>query len=221
MPRKQGTRRAADLARAVGGDIRLARAIAGLNHATAAARAGLSRTTFAAVEDGRASARLDTLAAACAAVGLSLSLKAFPAAPLSLRDSGQLAIVGAIRARASPAWRSAMEYVVDDRLGRAADLVMFGPDEILHFEVERRVLDWQAQYRAARVKHSSLTDRHRRPVRLVMAIEDTRANRARLEPHLPLLRSELAGGSRDVWGALESGRALGRDALVWIRRRRT
>lgn len=107
---------------------------------------------------------------------------------------------------------------MDPRYGRAADLVLFGPDEILHFEIERAIADWQAQYRAARVKQAALAEQHQRPVRLVIAVEDTYRNRRMLAPHLPLIRRELSGGTRDVWKAISTGNPLGQDALLWIRR---
>lgn len=163
--------------------------------------------------------RLDTLVAACGAVELSLSVKAYPGRTIGLRDSGQLALVQLILSRAHSTWRSAMELVTDVRHGRAADLVLFGPDEILHVEVERRIIDWQAQSRAARVKQAALAEQHQRPVRLVLAIEDVQRNRAILGPQLVLIRSEFPAGSRDVWAAVQSGGTLGRDAILWLRRR--
>lgn len=196
----------------------VARAALGLTRERAASLAGISASTLAAVEDGKASVQLDTLASACDAVGLRLWVRAYPGQPPSLRDSGQMELASLVCAAANGRWRVAMEHVVDARYGRAADLVLFGPDEILQVEIERRILDWQAQYRAARLKHALLLEIHRRPVRLVVAVEDTRRNRFTLGSYLPGIRLELPAASRDVWRAIRTGRSLARDGLIWLRR---
>lgn len=218
MRKSHAARRASELSRYLGNELAVGRSITGISRKQAARLGGISHSTLGAIETGAVSPRLDTMVAACEAVGLSLSIKVYPGRSISLRDSGQLAIVEAITRRSHPTWRSATELVVDTRYGRAADLVLFGPDEILHLEIERAMADWQAQLRAARVKQSVLADRHQRPVRLVMAVEDTYRNRRMLASHLPLIRSELPGGTRDAWKAISTGMPLGQDALLWIRR---
>ena len=113
-----------------------------------------------------------------------------------------------------------MEVVIDPKSGRAADLVLFGPEEIQHVEFERHLSDWQAQLRAGRIKQELLMEMHHRPVRFVMAIEDTRRNRAVVEPHIATIRAELPAGTRETWGSIRTGRPLGRDGLLWLRRPR-
>ena len=57
--------------------------------------------------------------------------------------------------------------------GEAIDVGLFGAREILAIEIDRLILDWQKQHRRNTLKRDYLAARHRRPVRLVMAIEDT------------------------------------------------
>jgi DNA-binding XRE family transcriptional regulator len=216
----RGRRRAAEIATEVGKDVLLARATLGITRENAAAIAGVSPMTFAAVEEGSDAVRVDTLTSVCDAVGLRLWAKAYPSTPPTLRDTGQLELVTVVTAQAHSAWRPAMELVLDAKSGRAADLVLFGPDEIQHHEYERNLLDWQGQLRAGRVKQELLASMHQRPVRLVMVVEDTYRNRRVLEPHIAVVRRELLAGPREVWRSIRTGEPLGRDGLLWVRRPR-
>jgi len=103
--------------------------------------------------------------------------------------------------------------------GRAIDMALFGPVEIIAMEIERLIADFQAQYRAASAKRDELAVAHQRPVRLVMALEDTRRNRAAMREHEALIRSVLPADSREVLRAIRTGDPLGRDGLLWIRPR--
>ena len=96
-----------------------------------------------------------------------------------------------------------------------------GPLEIVASELERLIVDFQDQFRRADRKREALAAMHRRPVRLIIAVEDTRRNRAALEPHIEFIRSVLPAGSREILSALGAGRPLGKDGLLWLRRRAT
>lgn len=109
-------------------EVRLARATLGMSRRQVARLAGISSSTLASVEAGKASVQVDTVASVCAAVGLRLWARAYPAKAPSLRDTGQLELVMAVTGQAHTAWRSAMEHVVDAKSGRAADLILFGPE---------------------------------------------------------------------------------------------
>ena len=217
---RRGRRRAIELGNELGKNVLVARATLGITREQAAIIAGVSPATFASVEAGTATVQLDTLASVCDAVGLRLWTKAYPAAPPSLRDTGQLELVTVVTGQAHPAWRPAMELVTDAKNGRAADLVLFGPEEIQHHEFERNLLDWQAQLRSGRVKQELLASMHQRPVRFVLAIEDKKRHRSVLEPHMAAVRRELPAGSREIWHSIRTGEPLGRDGLLWVRRPR-
>lgn len=162
---------------------------------------------------------VETLCAVTEAVGLDLVLRAYEGQAPSLRDTGQLELAQQLWEEAHASWQPSMELAVGEH-GQAIDLCFFGPSEILAVEIERLAIDWQAQPRRADVKRRSLASRHQRPVRLVMAVEDRRRNRAALAAHLGVVRVALPAGSREVLAALRRGRPLGRDGLLWIRRRR-
>jgi DNA-binding XRE family transcriptional regulator len=213
-------RRAAQQSARIGEEIRLARVTLAWTHQDVAVRAGVAWDTEVRVENGDPSARFDTVCAVAEAVGLELVMRAYPGRQPSLRDTGQLEHAELLRSQANPSWQAQTEVTAGPN-GEAIDLVLFGPHEILDIEIERMATDFQAQYRRANRKRETIADQHRRPVRLVLAIEDTRRNRAALEPHQAFMASVLPAGSRRVLTALRTGHALARDGLLWVRRRPT
>lgn len=178
----------------------------------------MARSTWARVEGGSPGIALGTLAAVTDTVGLDLVVRTYPSGGPRLRDHGQMEIAGDLARAAVPAWRVDLEVPAGEH-GQAIDIVFWGAEEILAVEVERRMVDFQAQLRAASVKRDWLAGRHARPVRIVLAVEDTHRNRLMMAPHAPLIERSLPAGSRGVMGAIRSGSTLGSDGLLWIRRR--
>lgn len=178
-----------------------------------ARRASLASSTVARVLNGDGGAHLDTICAVGEAVGMKVGARAYPSVHPRLRDSGQLRMAHHLIGCAHTSFRAALELPVGDPFGRAADLVFFGTDEILHFELERRLADLQSQHRAAMVKREALHARHQRPVRLVLAIEDTRRNRGLVAAHLAVVQAALPETSRHVMHALRTGAPLGGDGF--------
>lgn len=205
------------MAETVGQEVLLARVNLGLSRRQASRLARVSPQTQRRVEEGDPSVAMDTACRVAAAMGLKLWAKAFPASAPSLRDTGQLRIAEHLRGQAHAAFSVTLELALGS--GRSADLVLFGPLEILHTEIERRLADWQGPYRSAANKRDEIAASHRRPVRLVMAIEDTERNRRVAREHAALIRSMLPAGSREVMRSLRTGEPLGRDGILWVRPR--
>ena len=199
-------------------EVRLGRAMLGMTRQQAAVRARVSWSTVARAERGSPGLALDTMCAVAAAVGLDLVVRLYPGQGPSLRDSGQLAVAEQLVAQLDGRWRPTLELSVGPH-GEAIDLVLFGTDEILAVEIERALVDFQAQYRRADSKRQILAATHRRPVRLIIAVEDTRRNRAAVAPHAGFIGSGLPAGSRRILRAFRSGGALSGDGLLWWRRR--
>jgi hypothetical protein len=211
--------RATKQMRRVATELRTAQARLRLADRTLVRRAGVSRSTLERVKRADPSVQVDTLVAVFSAAGLDLVLSAYEGSSTSLRDAGQMEIADGIRRLAGPAWRGVTE-VSAGPYGRSADLVFYGPNEIIHVEIERGAADFQAQERSAKRKREALAAADARPVRLVLAVEDTAANRTALAPHAALIRSQYPAGSREIMTALRTGRPLGRDGLLWVRRSR-
>jgi transcriptional regulator with XRE-family HTH domain len=216
--RRLGTRRARSQAGSAGGEILAARLSLGLTRTDAGRLAGVSPQTTRRVEDGDPSVQLDTLCAVGEAVGIDIVVRAYPGRPPSLRDSGQLVVVDWLRGVAHASWTPRIEMAAGDH-GEAVDIGLLGPTEILAIEVDRLLLDFQDRYRRNDQKRGWLADRHRRPVRLVMVVEDTDRNRRAVAPHAAIISSVLPAGSREVLRSLRTGEPLGRDGLLWVRRR--
>lgn len=196
----------------------LARANLGLSRDRASQLSGVSHDTQRRVEEGDPGVSLVTLCRVADALGLDISLRAFPGRTPSLRDTGQLTLAEHLVALAHPSLRCVLEHPVAG--GRSADLVLFGATEIFLIEIERMAADFQAQYRLAAAKREALQEKHQRPVRLILAVEDTRRNRHVMAPHLHIIRTAAPATSREVLAALRAGTPLGRDGLLWIRPRR-
>ena len=216
--RRLGTRRARSQSESAGDDIGVARAEGGLTRTQVSQRAGVSRDTVRRVEEGDPGVQIHTLCAVGEAVGVDVVVRTFRGRPVSLRDSGQLEVAQYLCSIAHPSFRPALEVPAGEH-GEACDIGLFGAGEIIDTEIDRLILDFQAQYRRNTQKRAWLAARHQRPVRLVMAIEDTPRNRAAVGPHLDLIRTVLPAGSREILKSLRSGGRLGRDGLLWVRRR--
>jgi hypothetical protein len=161
---------------------------------------------------------LDVIRRLAAATGHDLVVRMYPADGVRLRDSGQLQVAETIRAAASPAWRVQLEVPVGaapDR--RAADMVLDGPAGLVAIEVERALLDFQAQLRAAQLKRAAMAERLGRSIYLVIAVPDTRRNRAALLSHQSLVAGAMSVPSKQLWACLRSGTPLGGDGLLWVR----
>jgi hypothetical protein len=88
---------------------------------------------------------------------------------------------------------------------------------VLDIEVERSFADVQAQVRSNSLKRASIAERESRPVRLVIAVPDTRATRERLAPHAALMKRAFPVPSRQVWRAIRHGTPCGGDGILFVR----
>lgn len=179
--------------------------------------ADVSQQVVSEAERGHTDISLETRCRLTAACGHELGLRLYPVATVSLRDSGQLAIAQAIATAAHPRWAAELEHPVAPGDLRAADLLLGLPDELLHIEVERGLVDAQAQLRAAQIKRAALAENDARPIRLVMAVPQTNLSRQRLSPVSDLIARTLPVKSRDIWRAIRGGLPLGGDGILFVR----
>jgi transcriptional regulator with XRE-family HTH domain len=213
---REGERRAAYLAQRFGSELRLARTAAGLSQKRLGELAGLRQPFVSLVESGRRRADWSTACALAAAAGHELSIRMFPVRSPTLRDSGQLAAVQVLISQAHVSWHARMEAPVAAGDRRAADLLLMGRTEVLHIEVERHLVDFQAQLRAAQSKRSTLSEALHMPVRLVLAVPHTRRIRARLATFDRAIAAALPMRSAAVWRSIRTGTPLGGDGLLYL-----
>lgn len=155
-----------------------------------------------------------------AATGHELGWKLYPVASVRLRDSGQLGLAQVIVAAAHPTWTPKFETPVAPGDLRAADLLLDGVGGTIHVEIERVLLDVQAQLRSGKIKREILAQRLGKPVQFLLAVADTRANRDRMAPFTDLLARALPVSSREAWNAIRSGAPMVGDGMLLVRPRK-
>ena len=102
---------------------------------------------------------------------------------------------------------------------RAADMVLETQRETILIEIERWLVDFQAQLRSAQLKRAALTDKCGHPVRHVIGVPDLPRARDACAAYAGLIQEVFPMTSRQAWAALRSGMPIGGDALLWIRSR--
>ena len=190
---------------------------AGLSQARLATLAGASQAEVSKDERGLQDVSLEARCRLAAACGHELGWRLYPVATVRLRDSGQMALAQAITAAAHPGWQAQLEVPIAAGDARAADLVLTSGRGVLHIEIERALVDFQAQLRSAQLKREALAAHDARPIRLVIAVPDTPATKARLAPFARLIEGTLPGSSRRIWQAIRTGEPLNSDGILFVR----
>jgi len=211
-PLREAARLASWILRDLGRELRVARMTAGATQWEIGRRMGRSASYVSRVENGVvAGVKVTDLTRHAAAVGLKPWFRLFPAARRPL-DAPQLAALHRFRERLSAAWAVAVEVPVPIAGDlRAADAVISIPGCRCLIEVITRLADWQAQVRAARLKHRDLG-----ADRLVLVIADTTTNRRHLRSIPEAALSDFPLRTRDAFVALRTGTDPGADAIVLV-----
>jgi transcriptional regulator with XRE-family HTH domain len=215
MPSREGRFDQATLAarRALvrfGEEVRRARLDAGLSQTRAGLSAGVSHTQVSRIEAGRsAQIGLVDLARVAAAVGLDLSIRAYPG-PEPLRDIGHLRLLDRFRSKLPEPldWRVEvpMPGPADQR---AWDAVIFGAGAPIAVEAETRLTDVQRLERRIALKR-----RDSRIQRVVLVLADTRWNRQALRAASSALALAFPVPASRILGALASGQDPGGSGVV-------
>jgi transcriptional regulator with XRE-family HTH domain len=196
----------------LGRELRIARVTGGRTQSAVARAIGTSQAHVSQLERGRLSAvTYRQLALLGAAVGMNVSVRAFPAGR-RLLDAPQLALLADLRARAHPSWRWATEVPIPlPGDFRAVDATAAIPGCVLACELWTRLADWQAQSRAALLKQRDLG-----ADRLVVVLRGSRANRSALGQAGAVAPESFPTGTRSCLEALAAGRDPGGNAIVLI-----
>jgi transcriptional regulator with XRE-family HTH domain len=193
----------------IAAELREARLATGVSQDHVARVAGLSQSKISRIERAqRTSARVDELAQHCAALGLRLSLKAYPEGE-AVRDAGQLRLLQRFREELDGrfGWRSEVP-VVGGGDSRAWDVVLDGPGTI-GIDAETRLRDVQAVQRRSELKW-----RDGGLDRLVLLIAATRHNRVVVREHRAALASTFPADTAEVMAALRRGLLPARNGIV-------
>jgi transcriptional regulator with XRE-family HTH domain len=201
----------------LGSEVVTTRRSLGWSQARVARRAGVAQASVARFEAGNTHLTLPVMVAIMAAVGLDVSLRAFPGGGVSLRDSGQLALADGLCAEANQAWKAHLEAPTGPGSMQAADILFQGARAGIHVELESNFVDLQAQLRNGTLKRDALQQRLGFPVAFVLGLRDSPTNRAAVAAHRSVVLAALPAGSREVFAAIRNGTPLARDGLVWLR----
>jgi transcriptional regulator with XRE-family HTH domain len=203
----------ADLGR-IGDEIRASRTSRGLSTRTVALAVGVSNAQVSRIERGQA-ARVPfwALARLASAVGLELSVRAYPGAG-PVRDLAHARLLDDLRARLHPSltWSTEVPLPTPGDQ-RAWDALIAGPAWRFGVEAETAPRDAQALVRRVHLKaRDSVVDG------VLLALRDTRTTREFLEAGGPSLRTSFTFDSRRVFAALRAGARPSGDAIVIVPR---
>ena len=182
-------------------DLRAARLAAGLSQAAVARAMRCSPQLLSVLERRALEPRPTQLARWAAAVGLEISIRAFPGgAPL--RDAGQLRLLRRFRAEVGEAWAWRTEVPVssDGRDRRAIDAVLSRLPIRIGAEAIVRLTDAQAQIRSALLKQEA-----NGLDRMVLVAANTRHNRLAVRAAAPTLAPAFPLSARDTLRCLRAG----------------
>ena len=198
--RDRGRRQAHAALLGLGNELRDVRLAAGVSQCHVARVAGLTQSRVSRTERGqRLAPRLDELAQHCAALGLRLSLKAYPDG-LPVRDAAQLRLLQRLRSQIGPGLRWRTEVPV----GGVGDLrawdVLLECDQDIGIDAETRLQDLQALQRRTELKW-----RDSGVARVVLVVASTRHNRAVIREHRSALSSTLPLDTAAIMRALRQG----------------
>ena len=195
----------------LGAELREARVAAGVSQAHVASVAGLTQSRVSRTETGqRLPPRLDELGRHCSALGLRLSLKAYPEG-LAVRDAAQLDLLKRLRGRlgAGLGWKT--EVLVGDYGDlRAWDAVIIGPTSV-GVDAETWLRDIQAIQRRTEAKW-----RDSAVEQAVLLVAATRHNRAVLREYRHALVSTFPLSSEAVMHELQAGRIPQANGIVLL-----
>ena len=210
----EATRFLAWLRADLGRELRLARHTTGATMQQVGSRIGWSKSKISRVERGRSvRVSLEDLVLIGAVVGLRPSVKLFPSVR-PLRDVGQVQLLATLNQRMHASWHHRQEVPMPAAGDlRAADQVSTIPGCRLMIEAIRRLSDYQAQSRSARLKQRDLGAE-----RLLLLLEDTRPNRRAIAAAKDEVARSFPLGSRAMLAALATGLDPGGDGVLFLRR---
>jgi transcriptional regulator with XRE-family HTH domain len=193
-------------------EFRIARLDRGLSQRAVAAAVGIDRSSISRIERGRAEdLSLVTAAELLAAVGLELSVRAYPAgAPL--RDAAHADLLRRFRARLhrSLDWATEVPLPIPGDL-RAWDAMVTGDRWRCGIEAETRPRDGQALERRIALKQ-----RDGEVDFVILLLLDSRHNRAFVREHADLLHARFPVAGARALELLGAGVAPGGNAVVLL-----
>ena len=223
----QARRRAREIRRAVGEEVRRLREDAGVSQSALARAAAMQPSQLWAIEVGEGQWSIDSLARLAAALGADLSVRLYPNTGPPIRDRHQARMIEALLRVLHPRWRPTLEVAVRSPARGMIDLVVHDPVAriVLAVEAQSELRRVEQQLRWSAEKAASL------PSSLVwrtIADTDTRIGRVLLLRSTRTTRALVADLESTFGAAYPAGHAAARralttadaawpgDAIVWV-----
>jgi len=207
---ERGKAKGRHLIRAIGAEIRLARARLGLSIAAVAREIGISPAELSRIERAQAEwVSVIVLAELCSVVGLELSARAFPGAP-PIRDARHGGLLGRLRAKLheSLGW-SAEVPLPNAGDQRAWDAMISGDGWRYGVEAELNPIDGQALFRRLTLKQrDGMVDG------VVLLLPDTRQSRQFRREFAELIAANFPVPARVALQRLKAGLDPGGNAVI-------
>jgi transcriptional regulator with XRE-family HTH domain len=207
----KGRRLAREAVVAIGSDLRAARIAAGLSQRAVAKAAQLSGAQVSRLERGKIlRPTVDQLTRMAAVLGLTLSLKLYPAGT-PVRDAGQLALLGRFEVRLVGNLRLRREVglpIVGDQ--RAWDAKVEGAGGSCAVEAETNLHDAQALARkiALKLRDDPTVDR------VILLVARSAHNRAVLREHREALRAEFPLDGAAILASVSRGEVPSKSGIL-------
>lgn len=193
-------------------ELRVARLDRDVSEASLSATIGLSASQYSRIERGMTKGlRVDQAVALFGALGLDLSIRAYPAGE-PIRDAAHAALIARLTALL-PRTVATRTEVPFPRAGdlRAWDVVISGQGWRHAFEAETRPTDRQALERRLELKR-----RDGGIAGLSLVLLDSRHNRAFVQAHAEILRGHFPVPPRDALSCLRAGRDPGAGSILLL-----
>jgi transcriptional regulator with XRE-family HTH domain len=205
-------RRADELRRAVGAQIRHLREDSAISQRRLAVAAGVPQSHLSEIERGIAEGSIGTLVAISNVLGADVTLRLFPRTGPRIRDHLQAAIVEALLRVAHPSWKRLVEVPVWRPARGVIDLAMARPGEIVvGSEVHSQVRRLEQQIRWAHEKAESLPSAEAwsmlsgglpTSISQLLVLRNTRANREVVRTFEATIRTAYPARTSDAIRAL-------------------
>jgi transcriptional regulator with XRE-family HTH domain len=224
---RDARRRASEIQRAIGNELRRLREDAGLTITRVAAAAGIDRRFLARIEAGERGASLETLTTAFAVLGADLSVKAFPTTGPRIRDRFQAAMGEALLRVLHRRWLASAEVPVIRPARGVIDLVLHDHAQpvLIATELQSELRRLEQQIRWQREKELSLPSSdlwthmaQEPPTSRLLLLRSTTATRDAANTFERTLSAAYPARAADAVDALTTAsRPWPGAAIAWIR----
>jgi transcriptional regulator with XRE-family HTH domain len=215
----QADRLLRDEAARFGDEVRHLRLRRGLTQADVARAIGVARSVVSRIEAGSAGASLRTRFRLIVVLGSRLRLPVYPDGTPILHDAPHARIVDRLLATRNPRWLATLEAPVPGPGARSTDVRLDSQDDVVLFEVESHVRQWEEIVRECQSKREHVRASAAVDVRVhsVLVLPPTRHHRELVAAHTASVNVAFPVASSTLEQVLRDPEARWPgDGLLWV-----